>query len=104
MRAAGRGRFVTVGSISATVGTAGLAPYCASKWGALGLTKSLAEELRGSGLQAMAVLPGSVDTAMVKVGGFAPQMSADDVARVVAFASLDAPDAMNGSAIECFGP
>jgi 3-oxoacyl-[acyl-carrier protein] reductase len=36
MRAAGRGRFVTVASISATLGTAGLAAYCASKWGALG--------------------------------------------------------------------
>jgi 3-oxoacyl-[acyl-carrier protein] reductase len=103
MRAAGRGRFVTIGSISATLGTAGLAPYCASKWGAVGFTKSLAEELRGSGLQAVAVLPGSVATPMVKVGGFAPKMSPEDVARVVAFASLDAPDAINGSAIECFG-
>jgi hypothetical protein len=26
------------------------------------------------------------------------------VARLVAFAALDAPDAMNGSAVECFGP
>ena len=103
MRAAGRGRFVTIASISATLGTAGLAPYCASKWGAVGLTKALAEELRGSGLQAMSVLPVTVDTPMAKVGGFKPQMSPDDVARVVAFASLDAPDAMNGSAIECFG-
>ena len=103
MRAAKRGRFVTIASISATLGTAGLAPYCASKWGAVGFTKALAEELRGSGLQAMSVLPGSVDTPMAKVGGFAPQMSAQDVARLVAFASLDAPDAMNGSAIECFG-
>jgi 3-oxoacyl-[acyl-carrier protein] reductase len=103
MRAAGRGRFITIGSISATLGTAGLAAYCASKWGALGFTKSLAEELRGSGLQAIAVLPGSVATQMVAVGGFAPKMSAEAVARVVAFASLDAPDAMNGSAIECFG-
>jgi 3-oxoacyl-[acyl-carrier protein] reductase len=41
---------------------------------------------------------------MAAVGGFAPQMSADDVARVIAFAALDAPDAMNGAAIECFGP
>ena len=49
-------------------------------------------------------LPGSVDTPMVKVGGFPPQMSPEDVARVVVFAALDAPDAMNGSAIECFGP
>jgi 3-oxoacyl-[acyl-carrier protein] reductase len=104
MRAAGRGRFVTVASISATLGTPGMAPYVASKWGAVGFTKSLAEELRGSGLQAMAVLPGSVDTPMVKVGGFAPQMSPEDVARLVAFAALDAPDAMNASAIECFGP
>jgi 3-oxoacyl-[acyl-carrier protein] reductase len=103
MRAAGRGRFVTIGSISGTLGSPGLAAYAASKWGATGLTKSLAEELRGSGLQAMAVLPGSVDTEMVKVGGFAPRMSAEDVARVVAFAALDAPDAMSGSAIECFG-
>jgi 3-oxoacyl-[acyl-carrier protein] reductase len=104
MRAAAAGRFVTLGSISATLGTAGLAAYCASKWGAVGFTKSLAEELRGSGLQALAVLPGSVDTPMVKVGGFPPQMSPEDVARLVAFAALDAPDAMNGSAIECFGP
>jgi 3-oxoacyl-[acyl-carrier protein] reductase len=103
MRASGCGRVVTVASISATLGTAGLAAYCASKWGALGFTKSLAEELRGSGLQALAVLPGSVDTPMAKVGGFPPKMSPEDVARVVTFASLDAPDAMNGSAIECFG-
>ena len=104
MRAAGRGRLVTIASISATLGTAGLAPYCASKWAAVGFTKSLAEELRGSGLQALSILPGSVDTAMVSVGGFAPQMSPDDVARLVVYAALDAPDAMNGSAVECFGP
>lgn len=103
MRAAARGRFVTVASISATLGTAGLAPYCASKWGAVGFTKSLAEELRGSGLQALSVLPGTVDTTMAAVGGFTPQMSPVDVARVIVFAALDAPEAMNGSAIECFG-
>jgi 3-oxoacyl-[acyl-carrier protein] reductase len=104
MRAAGRGRFVAMASISATLGSPGLAAYAASKWGVVGLVKSLAEELRGTGLQAMSVLPGSVDTPMVKVGGFAPVMSPEDVARIVAFAALDAPDAMNGSAIECFGP
>ncbi len=104
MRAVGEGRFVTVASISSTLGSPGLAPYAASKWGAVGFTKSLAEELRGSGLQALAVLPGSVDTPMVKVGGFAPQMSPEDVAGLVVYAALDAPAAMNGSAIECFGP
>jgi 3-oxoacyl-[acyl-carrier protein] reductase len=104
MREAGAGRFVTVASISATLGSPGLAPYAASKWGTVGFTKSLAEELRGSGLQALAVLPGTVDTPMARVGGFAPQMSPDDVAGLVVYAALDAPAAMNGSAIECFGP
>ncbi len=104
MREAGAGRFVTVASISATLGSPGLAPYAASKWGAVGFTKSLAEELRGTGLQALAVLPGTVDTPMARVGGFAPQMSPDDVAGLVVYAALDAPAAMNGSAIECFGP
>lgn len=104
MREMGAGRFVTVASISATLGSPGLAPYAASKWGAVGFTKSLAEELRGSGLQALSVLPGTVDTPMASVGGFAPQMSPDDVAGLVAYAALDAPAAMNGSAIECFGP
>jgi 3-oxoacyl-[acyl-carrier protein] reductase len=103
MRAAGRGRIVSIASISATIGSPGLAAYCASKWGVVGFTKSLAEELRGSGLQALAVLPGTVDTPMAKVGGFPPQMTPEDVARVVVFAALDAPDSMNGSAIECFG-
>jgi 3-oxoacyl-[acyl-carrier protein] reductase len=100
----GRRRFVTIASISSTLGTSGLAPYCAAKWGALGFTKALAEEVRGSGMQALAVLPGSVDTPMVKVGGFTPQMSPEDIAGLVAYAALDAPDAMNGAAIECFGP
>ena len=104
MRAAGRGRFVAIASISATLGSPGMAAYAASKWGVVGFTKSLAEELRGTGLQAMSILPGSVDTPMVKVGGFAPVMSPEDVARIVAFAALDAPDAMNGASIECFGP
>lgn len=104
MKTAARGRIVHVGSISSTLGTPRLSAYCASKWGLVGFMKSLAEELRGTGLQTMAVLPGSVDTAMLQGSGFAPQMLAEDVAGTIAYAALDAPDAMNGSAIEVFGP
>jgi 3-oxoacyl-[acyl-carrier protein] reductase len=98
------GRFVAVGSISSTLGTATQSAYCAAKWGLVGFVKSLAEELRGSGLQAMCVLPGSVDTAMLRGSAFAPQMTAEEVAKLVVYAALDAPDAMNGSAVEIFGP
>ena len=103
MREAKRGRLVHVASISSTLGCPGAASYAASKWGLVGLSKSLAEELRGSGLQSIAVLPGSVDTAMLEGSGFPPTMSPDDVARLVVYAALDAPDAMNGSAVEMFG-
>ena len=104
MKKAGRGRFINIGSISSTVGTAKLAAYCASKWGLVGFTKALAEELRGTGLQTMIVLPGSVDTAMLRDSGFEPKMSPDEVAGTVVYAALDATQAMNGAAIEVFGP
>ena len=97
------GRFIAIGSISSTLGTARQSAYCAAKWGTVGFVKSLAEEVRGSGVQALCVLPGSVDTDMLVGSGFAPQMTAEHVAKVVAFAALDAPDAMNGSAVEMFG-
>jgi 3-oxoacyl-[acyl-carrier protein] reductase len=100
----GRGRFVAIASISATLGTANQSAYCASKWGTVGFIKSLAEELRGTGLQAMSVMPGSVETDMLKGSGFSPVMQPEHVAKTVAFLALDAPDAMNGSNVEAFGP
>lgn len=103
MRERGEGRFVAVASISSTLGTPRLSAYCAAKWGVVGFMKSLAEELRGTPLAAMSVLPGSVDTAMLEGSGFAPAMMPDDVANTVLYAALDAPLAMSGSAIEIFG-
>jgi NAD(P)-dependent dehydrogenase (short-subunit alcohol dehydrogenase family) len=103
MKARRRGRIVNVTSISGTVGTAEASAYNASKWGLVGLTKCLAEELRPHGVQCVAVSPGSVDTAMLAKTPFAPEMSAADVARVVAFAALDAPNAINGSNLEVHG-
>jgi NAD(P)-dependent dehydrogenase (short-subunit alcohol dehydrogenase family) len=100
----GRGRFVQIGSISSTLGSPRASAYCAAKWGVVGFTKSLAEELRGTGLSAMSILPGSVDTAMLEGSGFTPQMTPEDVAKTVVYAALDAPSAMNGSSLEMFGP
>jgi NAD(P)-dependent dehydrogenase (short-subunit alcohol dehydrogenase family) len=104
MRAAGAGRLIQVGSISSTLGTASASAYCASKWAVVGFTKSLAEELRGSGLSTMSILPGSVDTEMLEGSGFVPAMTPEEVAGAVAYLALDAPAAMNGTALELFGP
>lgn len=103
MKARRRGRLVSVASISATLGTPRASAYNASKWGLVGLTKSLAEELRPHGVQAVSVSPGSTDTAMLRQTTFQPAMTAEDVARVVVFAALDAPAAITGANLEVFG-
>jgi 3-oxoacyl-[acyl-carrier protein] reductase len=97
------GRLVFVGSISSTIGASGAAAYCASKWGLVGFVKSLAEELSGSGLMAVSVLPGSVDTQMLAGSGFAPRMSASEVADTLTHYALDASIAHNGGVVEMFG-
>lgn len=98
-----RGRIINIGSISSTLGTADAAAYCASKWGLVGLTKSLAKELSDTGLMAVAILPGSVDTRMLQGSGFEPRMTPEDVAKTIAYFALDAPLAHNGAAVEMFG-
>ena len=103
MRAARAGRFVFIGSISGTLGSPGAAAYAASKWGLTGFTKSLAEELKDSGLMACAVLPGSIATDMLKGAPFPARMTAEEVAKTVAFLAIDAPLAHNGAVVEMFG-
>lgn len=103
MRRRGHGRIIHVASISATVGTPLRAAYNASKWGLVGFMRSLAAELTDSGVITLAVLPGSVDTDMLRGSGYAPRMSAEDVARTLVHYALDAPAAHNGAVIEMFG-
>lgn len=103
MRELRRGRVLNVGSIASTLGTACSAAYNASKWGLVGFTKSLAEELRDSGLMTVAVLPGSVATRMLDGSGFEPRMTPEEVATTLVYFALDAPLAHNGAVVEMFG-
>jgi SDR family mycofactocin-dependent oxidoreductase len=56
------GRFVAVSSAAATRGLPMLAAYCAAKAGVTGLVRGLAAELRGTGVTASCVSPGSTRT------------------------------------------
>jgi len=99
------GRIVNIASISGRQGTALLSAYCAAKHGVVGLTRSLAEELRADGIAVNAVCPGSVDTPMLQVGmpGAKPDMSPEDVAGVVLYLAAEAPAALTGSCVDVFG-
>ena len=99
------GRIINIASIAGRQGTPMLSSYCASKHGVVGLTRSLAEEVRESGIQVNAICPGSVDTDMLKIGmpGGAPRMTPEDVARVALFLAADAPAALTGTCIDVFG-
>ena len=59
--------------------------YCASKWGLMGLTACMAEELRGHGIRVSAICPGSVATEFSTHSGrdLATLLQPDDVAHAV---------------------
>ena len=62
------GAVVNVSSIHAMATSVGLAAYAASKGGLLAFTRSIALELAPQRIRANAVLPGAVDTAMLRDG------------------------------------
>ncbi|MHB8530818.1 MAG: SDR family NAD(P)-dependent oxidoreductase, partial [Caulobacteraceae bacterium] len=59
-----RGRIVNTASVMANGTDYGLAAYCASKAGVVGLTRTLALELGREGVTVNAILPGAIRTGM----------------------------------------
>ncbi|HTG72824.1 MAG TPA: SDR family NAD(P)-dependent oxidoreductase [Terriglobia bacterium] len=62
MIARNRGDIINIASIAGKVGSATRAVYCASKFGVVGFTQSLAEEVRQHGIRVAVICPGSTDT------------------------------------------
>lgn len=81
-----KGHIINISSLAGKSTFANGAIYCASKWGLMGLTGSMAEDLRGHGIRVSAICPGSVATEFPGPGGKSPskKLQPDDVAHAVA--------------------
>jgi glucose 1-dehydrogenase len=66
--AAGGGAVVNVSSVHAVATSANIAAYAASKGGLLALTRAMAIEFAPDNIRANAILPGAVDTPMLRSG------------------------------------
>jgi NADP-dependent 3-hydroxy acid dehydrogenase YdfG len=80
------GHIINIGSLAGKSTFANGAVYCASKWGLLGLTGCMAEELRAHGIRVSAICPGSVATEFSPHAGKDParMLQPEDVAHAVA--------------------
>jgi len=83
---------INILSVAGRIAFANCSAYCASKFGALGLTGVLREELRPHGIRVTAILPGSTDTRQADQFDFPVDrkklIQPDDVAAAVLAALL----------------
>lgn len=109
------GAIVNIASTSAIRGRASLAGYVASKHAVLGLTRVAALETIGTGVRVNAVLPGPIETRMIRAinkgtraasrnrevarSTTAPYGTVDDVAHTVSHLLSPSSRHMNGAAV-----
>jgi 3-oxoacyl-[acyl-carrier protein] reductase len=118
MLARSSGRIVNLASVAGKRGTARRGAYTASKFGIIGLTQVLAQELAAHGITVNAICPGSVDTsrrestsrrerALAERDPAAPVMGMpptgrvarpDDIARLALFFASEESDHITGQA------
>jgi len=89
----GRGDIINIASLAGKNAFAGGGIYCASKWGLLGLTQCMAEDLRPHGVRVSAICPGTVATEFSPHAGKDPRkmLQPEDIAHAVEVIVTQAP-------------
>jgi 3-oxoacyl-[acyl-carrier protein] reductase len=105
LRRRGRGAIVNVASLLGKQGLGDYVTYCATKFGVIGLTEALADEVRGTGIKVWAVCPGQVDTDMARQTGITERERQDlirpeRVARVVVALATGRRRTESGAAVD----
>jgi NAD(P)-dependent dehydrogenase (short-subunit alcohol dehydrogenase family) len=104
----GDGAIVNVASLLGKFGMAEYVVYCATKFGVVGLTEALADELGGTRIGVWAVCPGQVDTPMARRAGASPRERSSlirpaTVARVIFDLATGRRRERSGSAVDVSG-
>ncbi len=89
----GRGHIINISSLASKSAFPGGAIYCASKWGLMGLTACMAEDLRAHGVRVSVICPGSVATDFSSHAGRNPGtlLQPEDVAHAVEMLVTQSP-------------
>ncbi len=107
LRQAGSGRIITVGSRAAVDNPSGQAAFNLAKAGVVSLTKSVANELRGTEITATVLLPSVIDTAATRqampYGDYVDWPTPDEIAGVIEFLLSDDAAVMNGATVPVYG-
>lgn len=103
------GIIINVSSGAGKSGFPNLSAYCASKFGIIGLTESVAQEVANNNVKVIAICPGGVDTKMIKdivKAGYIPSnkdlMKAQEVAKKIYDMIFNQKDYYNGQSIEFY--
>lgn len=103
------GVIVNVSSGAGKSGFANLSAYCASKFGVIGFTESIAKEVDDKNVKVMAICPGGVDTDMIKdivKEGYnlsnKDLMKPEEVAKKIYDMIFNQKDYYNGQSIEFY--
>lgn len=103
------GRIINVSSIHGLHGDANLSAHCAAKFGLIGLTQSLARELRGQNITVNAVCPGTTNNrepeedSVPRRAPLAEKLRPRDVASAVLWLASEEAAGITGSSIEIYG-
>jgi NAD(P)-dependent dehydrogenase (short-subunit alcohol dehydrogenase family) len=101
------GKIINMASRAGKVPTPFISSYSAAKFGLIGFTKSLSEEVKKLGINVNAICPGFVDTKMVRDIGYDKLveniMSVQEIADVALFLASEESRSLMGADVEVYG-